>query len=202
MSAYKNFINDFPRRCREVLDFSEKFAHLKQLEVTLTLIVASSGFVIPFERLDSKHPSRDNETYSNAACALNKILDQPFKDSPLWSDSFSSWTGGKLKSINGDPDSWEDLGRRKPFLPEKKVSTVLKVIRNALAHGNIFTFNNPIEALIFIRCSYDNDKVVNGYSFIYVEPKQFKEFLKLWFDFLETLDIDQDLALDILKQAA
>lgn len=202
MSAYKNFINDFPRRCREVLDFSEKSAHLKRREVTLTLIVASSGFVIPYERLKPMHPSGDNNTYSNAACDLRKLLDQPFKGSPLWSDSFSSWTGGKLRSISGDPDSWEDLGKRKPFLPEKKVKTVLNIIRNALAHGNIFTFKNPIEALIFISCSYDNNNVVNGYSFIYVEPKQFKEFLKLWFDFLETLDINQDVALDILKHAA
>jgi len=106
-------------------------------------------------------------------------------------------------SVNGDPDSWDGLQKRKPFSKEKKVRATLKVIRNGLAHGNIFTFGNPIQAIIFFeKKNFNEVGVVRDYSFVYVAPRDFCQFLENWFHFLNDVRIPQEVAFEILKDAA
>jgi hypothetical protein len=207
MTEYKNFIKDFPRRCRDILDLAGKPALSRGREVTLALMVASAGLVVPYERLKPdggfrNHPSGDNKTFADAAEKLKSLLDKPFMSSVLWNETSSTWHDGKVASVNGDPDSWEGLRKRQPFSKDKKVSTTLKVIRNALAHGNIFTFKNPIEALIFVIANFNDDKVTRDYSFVYVAPQEFRQFLENWFDFLNDFRIPQEAALEVLRDAA
>ena len=204
MTAYKNFVEDFPRRCREVLHFAGKPAMFRGREVTLALMVASAGLVVPYERLKPDggaidHPSRYNETFSDAAQQLTSLLAEPFLSSIVWGQPSSTWYSGKLASVRGDPDSWEGLRERRPFQKEKKVGGVLRVIRNALAHGNIFTFKDPIEAIIFIKANYNDEKMVRDYSFVYVGPDDFRQFLERWFDFLDQFHIPQNEAFEGLE---
>jgi hypothetical protein len=207
MTAYKNFIEDFPRRCRDILDLSGKPALSRGREVTLALMVASAGLVVPYERLKPDgglvdHPSGDNKTFADAAAKLKSLLDDPFMSSRLWNETSSTWHNGKVVSVNGDPDSWEGLRKRQPISKDKKVKTILNVIRNALAHGNIFTFKNPIESIIFIKANFNDDKVVRDYSFVSVAPQEFRKFLENWFDFLNDFHIPQEAAFEVLKNAA
>ena len=51
MTAYKNFVQDFPTRCCDMLKDYEREALLSGREVTLTLAMAASGLIVPFERL-------------------------------------------------------------------------------------------------------------------------------------------------------
>jgi hypothetical protein len=207
MSAYKNFVDDFPRRCREILRFAGKPALFRGREVTLALMVASAGLVVPYERLkpdggEIDHPSGDNKKFSDAADQLRTLLAEPFLSSTVWGSPVSTWHSGKLKSVTGDPDSWEGLRKRRPFQAEKTVKNVLTVIRNALAHGNIFTFKNPIEAIIFFKANFNDENKVRDYSFVYVAPADFHLFLEKWFDFLDQLRIPQPEAWELLKDAA
>jgi hypothetical protein len=206
MTAYKNFIDDFPRRCREILKLAGKPACVRGREVTLSLMVASAGFVVPYERLKpdgpTVHPSGDNMKFSAAADQLKKLLEVPFLSSGVWDAPVSTWHYGKLKSVAGDPDSWEGLRNRQPVPQSKTVKNVLRVIRNALAHGNIFTFKSPIEAIIFIQTNSNNEGEVRDYTFVFVAPADFHLFLEKWFDFLEQLNIPQTEALEVLKDVA
>ncbi|GAO35330.1 hypothetical protein SCT_0716 [Sulfuricella sp. T08] len=169
-------------------------------------MVASAGLVVPYERLkpDSEidHPSGDNKIFSAAAEQLKLLLAEPFLASELWNQPYSTWHSGKLKSVRGDPDSWEGLRNRQPIQADKTVKNVLRVIRNALAHGNIFTFKNPIEAIIFINANVNDQNIVRDYSFVFVGPNDFHQFLKQWFDFLDQLRIHQDEAFAVLEDAA
>lgn len=151
MTEYRNFIKDFPRRCRDILDVAGKPAFLRGREVTLTIMVASAGFVVPYEGLKSDHPSEDSKRFVDAAEKLKLLLDQPFMSSVLANKMNSKWHYGKVDSVNGDPDSWDGLRKRKPLSDGNKVSTTLNVIRNGLAHGNVFTFGNPIQEITFIK---------------------------------------------------
>jgi hypothetical protein len=207
MTAYKNFVEDFPRRCRDILDLAGKPALSRGREVTLTLMVASAGLVVPYERLKPDggfidHLSGDNKRFADAAAKLKSLLNDPFMSSCLWNEASSTWHGGKLVSVAGDPDLWTGLRKRRPISKDKKVSTILNVIRNALAHGNIFTLNNPIEAIIFIKANMDVDKIARNYSFLSVAPQEFRKFLENWFDFLNDLHIPHELTFEILKDAA
>lgn len=206
MTAYKNFVDDFPRRCQDILRFAGKPALFRGREVTLSLMVASAGLIIPYERLkppgEFDHPSGDNIKFSDAADQLRTLLDQPFLSSAVWNAPVSTWQSGKLESVLGDPDSWDGLHNRQYFQADITVGNVLRVLRNALAHGNIFTFNNPIQGIIFIKAIFNNNKIARGYSFIYVSPADFTKFLERWFDFLDQLHIPQAKAFEVLRDAA
>jgi hypothetical protein len=76
------------------------------------------------------------------------------------------------------------------------------VIRNALAHSNIWTLRDPIEAIIFVKSVKDDDKVIPKFSFVSVAPDEFRNLLEKWFDFLIGLHIPQEVAFEVLKDAA
>ena len=203
MTGYKNFIDDFPRRCRDILNIAKRPALYRGREITLTLMVASAGFVVPYERLTPGHPSGDSKRFVGAAEKLQSLLDQAFTSSVLSQQMSSTWYEGKVGSVNGDPDSWDGLRKRKPFSKDKKVSATLKVIRNGLAHGNIFTFGNPIiQEIIFIKKNFNDVGEVRDYSFVYLVPQDFSQFLENWFDFLNDVCIPQEVAFKVLKDAA
>src|SRR5271166_3508715 len=188
MTEYKNFIQDFPGRCRDILDIAGKPALSRGREVTLAIMVAAAGFVVPYERLTVGHPSGDSKRFVGAAEKLKLLLDQPFTSSVLSNKMSSTWYEGTVGSVNGDLD-WYGL-QRKPFSKEIKGRAALKVIRNGLAHGNIFTFGDPIQAIIFFEKKDFNDVgVARCYSYVYVAPRDFCQFLKNWFDFLDDVHI-------------
>lgn len=207
MTAYKNFVDDFPLRCRDVLKFASKPALFRGREVTLALMVASAGLVVPYERLkpdrgEIDHPSGDNKKFSAAAEKLKVLLEEPFLSSRVWGEPVSTWHSGKLKSVIGDPDSWDGLSNRKPIQTDKTVGNVLRVIRNALAHGNIFTFQTPIEAIIFIKANVNDKREIRDYTFVFVAPADFQLFMEKWFDFLAQLHIPQNETFELLRDAA
>jgi len=170
-------------------------------------MVASAGLVVPYERLKpdgrwGAHPSGDRETFAGAVEKLESLLGQPFMSSRLWTATSSTWRGGKLDSVTGDPDSWKGLQKSRPITSDKTVGAILSVIRNALAHGNIWTLRDPIEAIIFVKSVKDDDKVIPKFSFVSVAPDEFRNLLEKWFDFLRGLHIQQEVAFEVLKDAA
>lgn len=62
----------------------------------------------------------------------------------------STWLFGKVSSLRGEPDHWEGFSKAKPA-GNKQTRTILRTVRNALAHGNIWTRENPIRELVFAR---------------------------------------------------
>lgn len=64
-------------------------------------------------------------------------------------------------------------------------------IRNALAHGNIFTRGNPeIEQIILLS---ERAVGTNKFNFLAVAPADFRLFLKNWLEFLRDLDLPEDV---------
>lgn len=203
MSAYKDFISDFPARCLDILHMAEKPARVQQREVTLALLVASAGFVVPFERLKPDHPIGDAARYVEACRKLNGLMLEEFLTSTLATGA-TSWRGGKLASILGDPDSWPELTQPKE-LSHKKVAGAIKVVRDALAHGNIFTHNDPISSIIFVQNHFkikNNVKVYTGHEFVMASPKDFNTFLKAWFEFLKLAHIPLEVVAQSIDDAA
>lgn len=194
MSAYKNFVMDFPGRCMNILEMAEKRATLLDREVTLMLMAASAGILIPFERLNLKgrlpHPSRDIKKFPEKAKRLGDLMEEEFLSSILCSGEGSNWSSGKLNSLIKDSGNWvnldacAELNENKPMAEDKKVVGVLKIIRNALAHGNIHTKGNPIRQMIFISV-YEEDGDIKNINFVSTCPKEFLKFLVKWFQFLK-----------------
>lgn len=185
MTAYKDFIKDFPGRCLEVLKMAEEPATNSDIEVTLFIMEASAGFVIPFERVrplnEGLHPSMDRKKYPEHAKTLDILLKEKFLGSQLHLSKTTKWLLGELRSIEGAPDEWLD---QKGFITiQQMVGPVLGILRNALAHGHIDTKGNPIELILFVSKKNPNDTKA-GYRYLGVPPAEFVKFLENWFRFL------------------
>jgi hypothetical protein len=206
MSQYADFVQDFPKRCHDILSFSQGQSVAKGREVTLSLMVASSAFLVPFERLRSggrnEHPAKDHNKFPEAANKLNQLFERKFVGSEVWPYDVSSWTSGKLASIEGEVDGWAELRKPKAISPDKQVRSVLGILRNALAHGNIYTKGGSIiEALIFVSAIEGDGKYI-GYRYTQVSPVDFRRLLLCWFKFLSTFDITPEVAFRAVSEAA
>jgi hypothetical protein len=210
MSSYKNFVSDFPARCGALLGDFERPARLRKREVTLMLCVAMPSIVVPLERLagprwgpegaNPGHPSRDWERFEQAKSSLETLFESAFRGSPIWPDAASrSWRFGELSDVSNGPDSWTELHTPKPLGSDRKAKTVLLHIRNALAHGNIFTRGNPeIEQIILLSRPRGADR----FRFLAVAPADFRAFLKYWLEFLGELELPEDVIAENVEAVA
>lgn len=192
MSEYNNFIKDYPDRCHELLRLGF-LARMIGRDVTLMLAIASTGINIPYERLKEPrngrpdHPSNDRAKYTKAKDSFDKLLKEKFCGSVLWEINPGSWNFGALASIAGDPDVWPELRINNPLPPNMTVEKVLNHLRNAMAHGCIFTqTGSPIKEIIFLSSKTYGS---TDYNYILVSPADFKKFLYNWFEFTKGLDL-------------
>ena len=215
MSEYIHFVKDFTLRCEELMKRIDKDNNIYDLKVTGLLMVASAAINIPFERLRpvsanmTPNPSGDIEKYSEAAQQFNQLLDSNFIGSCLAPNDMSSeWLIAEPKSVEGSPETWATSF--KIISRKKTVKAVLKIIRHALAHGNIFTKSGTtlvdvnvgknkrreIQEVILISVEAEKDEsnnirygTVDHYNCISVTPIAFEKLLRGWFGFIKNIKI-------------
>lgn len=190
MSEYRNFVQDFPKRCSKLLDRYEKTSRFAGLEVTMMIAIAAAGFTIPYERLRSNHPFEDKKRYEKSAEMLEQLKKERFLSSRLTIGTDRTWCFGRLASHQGNPDSWPEMHFPTPLKEKQKTSDVLYHLRNALAHGNIYTLKNPIQTIIFLS---KKDKNSNIFNYLNVSPEDFCRFLHNWFNFIAQLDLPEGM---------
>jgi hypothetical protein len=145
---------------------------------------------------DFENPSGDAKKYSRAKSKFaNECGNKVFLDWISGKES-KSWkfTELELKAIHQPPTSW--LQNIKPLPKEEKVGKVgyvLHHLRNAFAHGNIFTLaeSNQIKSLIFLCERKNKNNCVEGYNLIEVLPEELFDFLEKWIEFLKSLDLSE-----------
>jgi hypothetical protein len=126
MTAYNNFIHDFPARCQDVLELAYGPAKAREREVTLLTMTAAAAFLVPFERLrastSTEHPAQDRRRYPKLARHLDSALGQPFLESPFHDGGPGSWSVGKI-------DNPEASTEYKPLTKQTPAAQVLAIIR-------------------------------------------------------------------------
>ena len=107
MTAYRDYISDYPSRCHSLLNNLYASAQAEGHEVTFLLSMATSGFLTPFCRLQEKHhPSDDRDNYADYRDAFDKINTEDFLGSQLHLGTVSeSWRFGTTTKIIGDPNT-------------------------------------------------------------------------------------------------
>ena len=196
MTAYKNFIKDFPKRCCKILDRYESDALSGGREVTLTLAMAASGFVVPYERLCPQEgaPYYDRCKYTKAASQFDRLCGENFLSSQLWKEDVGSWSFEELSSVDRDPDGWSELQEpRTPLNSSKTVRDILEHLRNAFAHSNIFTFPKDAPDIKFIIFLSRQSRTSSDFNFLCVSPQDFRKFLQNWFMFLKKLELPTEV---------
>lgn len=197
MSAYRDFTSDFPSRCLDILDHQTAWAKFRGRDVTLLLMVASAAFVMPYERLRpddnrSPHPSGDNRRFSELAKRLEDLMAEKFCGSSLCPNKENSWRVAKdVPRVDGDLDGWFPPQSLKPVSKDKTVSSMLVLIRNAIAHGNVFTTGNPIGSLIFVQRRGSDESSTSKFEVLSVSPEDFGRFIREWVAFLHQSQIPE-----------
>lgn len=192
MTNYRNFIEDFPCRCHDVVAKFTEPAVAEDREVTLVLMAVAAGFVVVYERLSEgksvRQPSLDRPLYATASGRLQQLLAERIDQSVLFASRQDCWRGGRLTSTDGDPDSWPELASPEAFPPETRVSKVFDVIRHAIAHGNILSrpdSGGQISELIFVSGGNRWNGRSIPYEFVIVSPSNLRRFLEEWFRLLK-----------------
>ena len=165
-------------------------------------MTATTVFVIPKERLETRHPSEDHKRPENLELSkkLETLSGKAFVNSDFFPKNGKDWSFGKV-----DRDSYQDI-QNKYLTAEvlngtQPVSQIMSLIRNALAHGNILTDNGTIEKLVFTSERKDKTKEIVGYQFLVVPVRDFRDFLVLWLKFLAKERVECGAALRLLEAA-
>ena len=205
LSNYTNFIEDFPKRCCEIMEATD-WAQ-RDREVTVALMAASAALLIPFERVQLvvghhlPYPSNNKTSYPNALKELNTLLEKFFVGSRLWETDVRIWRFCSESLLRGDVDTW--VKEAKKMSDQKQVRSVLTIIKSGLAHGNVYAKDGKqIDELVFACENRDEKGRVTGYRFLAVSPEDFRLFLKNWFQFTQEWNLPQKAVYDELHKAA
>jgi hypothetical protein len=196
MSSYRSLVSDFPARCLDILRHFGPGAKNLHREVTLMLCIAASGINVPYERLQSPkenaqfngHPARDWQKFKKTKEDFDELMRQVFIESPLCPpENRGLWScGGPITNVSIDPSEWPELKNSKE-LGKKGVNRIVKHVRNALAHGNIYTLGSPqIDNIVLLSKAYLES---NEFDFLIVRPDAFQAFLEGWLSFLKGRDL-------------
>ena len=109
-----------------------------------------------------------------------------------------NWRHGNSNEVIFDPNYISD-NQLTEVSPINKVGNILFIIRNALAHGNVYTFEDPIKYIFFVSWKKKNNIAI-GTKFIRVTPDEFRVFINKWLKFLLDTEIDTFTIGTVLNQ--
>jgi hypothetical protein len=195
----ERFVTEYPERCGQLLDMLEGSARKADLLGSFALLVASAAFTIPFGRMVEKsHPLGKPE--DSLYQAIKKLKKKSFVGAPFWNGARPAFFRyAKITTDAEYPAKWRDARGDHPLASteEKDANTVLRTIRNALAHGNIIyldkhgyeTVGSRLVYLAFLS-EHENDE---GYRVAIFDEETFLSFLKAWIVWLQTFPLERKL---------
>lgn len=190
----QRFVTEYPDRCRQLLEMLEPQARDANLVGSFALLVASAAFTIPFARMtEMRHPLGRPE--SGLSGAIRRLKRNSFLEAPFWNGTAPGFF--RYARIVNDPESakdWRDEAGNHPIdsTETKNGNTVLRTIRNALAHGNVVFLDkngheepgNQLRFLAFL-CKHDDER---SHRVVIFGEEDFLTFLKAWIAWLQTFE--------------
>jgi hypothetical protein len=194
------FAVEYPERCLRLLEELEPSARKHELVGSFSILVASSAILIPYERMQSRHPMHKRARDSDLSRALRSLdKKELFSSAQFWKGSSpGDWRFSRILTEPNDTRGWRDDDKRHPMaldakntIEDRKAGEVLRVIRNALAHGNIAYLNaNGFEeqgtrvAFIAFLSRYEeteaNRKLAETYRLVVTTEENFLHFIRKW----------------------
>jgi hypothetical protein len=188
----QRFVTEYPDRCGQLLAMLEPKAREHDLVGSFALLVASAAFTIPFARMTEKgHPVGKPETALYAA--IDDLKKMPFIKAPFWDKAEPGFFRyAKIVSEPENAAAWRDAADKHPLESHepKDGYTILRLIRNALAHGNVVYLDKnghetPGERLVYLAFLSKVDDGP-GYRVAIFDEESFLVFLKAWIGWLQS----------------
>ncbi|EGE55960.1 hypothetical protein RHECNPAF_78009 [Rhizobium etli CNPAF512] len=192
MGVPDRFVTEYPERCRQLLDMLEGPAREVDLIGSFALLVASAAFNIPFARMVEKaHPlgTPEEQLYD----AIEGLKKQAFHKATFWDGREPSFFRyARIMTSAEDSRRWQDANGVPPLssTETKDANTVLRTIRNALAHGNVVYldkhgYETPGNRLVYLAFLSKHESG-DGYRVAIFDEESFLAFLKAWIAWLQT----------------
>lgn len=205
----ERFVSEYPVRCLALLDRLEPAARELDLAGTFSIMLASSILTVPLERLRARHPLHGGD--HDLAAGLRNMSSRRWVEAEAWADgSPAEWRFARVMGDPNDVMGWRDEHGERSMadaantIARRRGHEVLRVLRNALAHGNIVYLNEEghevagtrVEWLGFLSRYEETDEQraqAETYRLVAVREAHFLGFVKAWAGFIARLGLDDDL---------
>jgi hypothetical protein len=194
------FAVEYPERRLRLLQELEPSARKHGLLASFSILVASSAILIPYERMQSRHPMHRKGRDGDLSTALRSLdKKELFSNAQFWKESSpGDWRFSRIFTELKDVGGWRDDDKRHPMAVDSKntialrnAGQVVRVIRNALAHGNIVYLNTQgleeegtrVAFLAFLSRYEETEaerKLAETYRLLVTTEESFLHFVKQW----------------------
>jgi len=198
MSIPRRFAIEYPERALRLIEALE--AQSGDLMGSFSLLAAGAVLTMPYERMKEQHFLNPIGGDADLAQAIHSLKQTPFISAPFWRRPIDpeAWRMTRIVSSLRAGERWQDETGRHPLAPKapntigkKKAEGVLRVLRNALAHGNIIYLDQdglekPGATLRYLGflSRYEESEMQRDesetYRLIAVAPHHFLDFVKDW----------------------
>lgn len=193
----ERFATEYPKRCLHLLETFEQIARENDLYGTFSVMLAASILIVPWERANGRHPLTQ-EQGGDLHTGLRRLERQRWLQAEFWRVvPTGKWRFSRIMGDPNDVRGWSDDQGRPSFSPEantvgrRQVGEVFRVLRNALAHGNIVyldergqeTAGAHVRHIAFLSRyeeSEEDRKNAETYRLVTVRETQFLLFVKAW----------------------
>jgi hypothetical protein len=209
----ERFAIEYPQRCLTLLKALEPMARRERLLGSFCLLVASSVLVIPFERMQVRHPMHRKGTDNDLDGALRRLKRQPFHEAAFWNgEDPGEWRLSRIMRFPNDTGRWVDEKGIHPMAADaenlirsRTAGEVLRWLRNALAHGNVVYLNengreqrsSELQYLGFMSRYEETDhdrKSSDTYRLLVTTDERFLRFIKAWAQWVASFRLDARLS--------
>jgi hypothetical protein len=201
MGIPSRFAIEYPQRALKLIRMLESNARRHDLLGSFGLLAASSILTIPYERMQSRHFLHKQNADFDLVGALKQLRKTPFLSAPFWGGiEPGNWWQSRIISPVQSVDGWRDEHDVHPLaggavnrLADQKRTgdEVIRVLRNALAHGNIIYLDKEFREnsgqqmayMAFLSRYEDNEEQranSETYRLVVTGEENFLNFVKCW----------------------
>jgi hypothetical protein len=209
----ERFVVEYPKRCLELLGMLEPMAREKEMIGSFSLLVAASIFLIPYERMQARHPLYQGRDVKLDAALRRLDKKERFQAADFWGgEPPKGWRFSRIMRNQNDTECWVDEKGKHPMASDAEntfegrvAGDVLRVVRNALAHGNIVYLNEDGREQRNTKLQYlgflsryeetaEQKKLTETYRIVVTTEEEFLRFIKKWAGWVATFRGDTDLS--------
>lgn len=197
MGVPARFAIEYPQRALELIGLLEDEARKHQLLGSFGLLAAAAILTIPYERMNAAHFLHREERDHDLVTQLKRLEKVPFLEAPFWPKPPDAelWRQSRIMASIDDVEKWRDERGQHPLakgantIGRRKASEVIRILRNALAHGNIIYLDKDgreIEGNVMVYMAflsrYEAERLEQGqtYRVLVTTEDGFIQFVKAW----------------------
>jgi hypothetical protein len=197
MGVPTRFAIEYPQRVSELIADFEHLARKRDLLGSFGLLVASAVLTIPYERMKHGHFLYGVED-ADLGAAFKALEKGHFLEAPFWRGADPGvWREFRIAGEGVDePEHWREIETGlHPFDPRAHDSigghapeNVIRLIRNALSHGNIIYLDNQwreregerMQFMAFLTPYPDPEDARPTFRLLVTGEEEFLHFVRSW----------------------